>query len=213
MTPTRRHNAFTLIELLIVVAVLALLVSLLLPSLSRAKTMAKAVKAHAELRGITAALTMYRQENGDDLPPTRFSCSSRAAYDLPLELSPYLPVAHANKVDVIRMPDPFTPALDYKYRAPGAAIVNESTILERASKLWVPAGLVRDGDGTDRYHSDRRTCPVRYAVWSMGPDPTASLFDIPGRLPLPPKYWRRGGSDAGVIVHFEDDRGHLHQSP
>lgn len=210
-----RHGmrGFTLIELLVVISILALLVSILLPSLGRAKRLARMVKAHAELRGVTTALAMYRQENRETLPPTRFSCSSRTAYELPIELMDYLPQGRKNGVEIVEMHDPFSPQRTYKYRAVGPAIMNESTILEDAATLWVPADLPGSEAETPRYYRDPEESPIRYAVWSVGPDPNSPKFDVPGHLPLPRKYWLTGPSDTGVIVHFEDAHGLLHCSP
>ena len=208
-----KNRAFTLIELLVVIAIIALLVSILLPSLNRGRVLAKIVKAHAELRGITLAMEMYRHENEQQIPPTRFSCSTRTAYDLPVELMPYLPGARENGVDIVQMPDPFTPDECYKYRAVGPAIMNESTVMENTATLWIPDGFPYAEADTGRYYNDPKTSPVRYAVWSMGPDPTAAIFDIPGRLPVPSKYWLNNGSGAGVIVHYEDAKRRIHMSP
>jgi prepilin-type N-terminal cleavage/methylation domain-containing protein len=208
-----RHNAgFTLLELLVVIAVIALLVGILVPSLAKARTLAKIRKAHAELRGITLAIEMYKQENNDQIPPTRYSCSSRTAYDLPVELTPYLPDDRKNGQDIIQMPDPFTPNECYKYRAVGPAIMNESTILPNAANLWIPDGFPNGDSETGQYYSDPGTSPVRYAVYSMGPDPQTAKFDIPGRLPIPSRYWLKNVSDTGVIVHFEDNNGQIHMS-
>ncbi|NLF30134.1 MAG: type II secretion system protein [Planctomycetes bacterium] len=208
-----RARAFTLIELLVVVAVIALLTGILLPSVNRARRLAKITKAHAELRGITVAMEMYRQVNDDRIPPTRFSCSSRSAYDLPEELGPYLPSGREDGLDVVKMPDPFVPDQTYRYRAVGPAIMNESTVLEDAATLWIPDGFGADQVETGRYHNDPKTSPVLYAVWSMGPVPDSPLFDIPGRLPLPGRYWLRAGSNAGVIVHYQDAGREIHMSP
>jgi len=213
----RNRHAFTLVELLVVVAIVTLLVTILLPSLSRARTLARIAKAHSELRGITIAMVIYRHDNEQRIPPTRFSCSSRAAYDLPVELLPYLPSGRRNTgngaVDVVAMPDPFTPSECYKYRAVGAAIMNESTILEKASTLWVPDGFPHAEAETGKYYNDPEISPVLYAVYSMGPDPRSEKFDVPGRLPVPRRYWLMDSSDTGVIVHFQDAKGEIHMSP
>src|SRR5690554_3397428 len=114
MSRHRNILGFTWIELLMVIAIIALLVSILLPSLAKARTLARITKAHAELRGITLAMEMYKHENQEQIPPTRFSCSSRTAYDLPVELTPYLPGGRKNDLDIVQMPDPFTPTECYK---------------------------------------------------------------------------------------------------
>ncbi len=58
---TRRHyrRGFTILELLVVIAIIGILASLLLPTLSRAKTMASITKCKSNERQMVLALTMY----------------------------------------------------------------------------------------------------------------------------------------------------------
>jgi prepilin-type N-terminal cleavage/methylation domain-containing protein/prepilin-type processing-associated H-X9-DG protein len=65
-----RVRAFTLIELMVVVAIIALLVAILLPSLSRARDRAKAMRCLANLRGIGQGLVLYEQQNNDYVVPS-----------------------------------------------------------------------------------------------------------------------------------------------
>jgi prepilin-type N-terminal cleavage/methylation domain-containing protein len=67
----RRRRAFTLIELLVVLAVIMVLLSMLIPSLARAKELARmAICRQYDKRLCTAAL-MYHQDFGC-LPPPGF---------------------------------------------------------------------------------------------------------------------------------------------
>ncbi len=70
MTPTRR--GFTIIELLVVVSIIGLLVSLLLPSLSRTRKQARSVLCLTHLRELSHGWHMYADENHDISLPGRF---------------------------------------------------------------------------------------------------------------------------------------------
>jgi prepilin-type N-terminal cleavage/methylation domain-containing protein/prepilin-type processing-associated H-X9-DG protein len=61
----RQKRGFTLIELLVVVAIIALLISILVPSLARAKRNAKRAVCASNLHQIGLAIPAYAQDNGD----------------------------------------------------------------------------------------------------------------------------------------------------
>ena len=67
----RRSSAFTLIELLTVISIIALLLAILLPSLSSARQAAKANFCLTHLKGIGNLFAIYLDENESRFPPVR----------------------------------------------------------------------------------------------------------------------------------------------
>lgn len=64
----RKARGFTLIELLVVVAIIALLISILLPSLARARELSKRTVCAANLKGTGNGFATYATANNDDWP-------------------------------------------------------------------------------------------------------------------------------------------------
>jgi len=62
------RRGFTLIELLVVVAIIALLIAILLPSLSRARDMAKRTTCATNLKGQGGSFAVYAAQFNDRLP-------------------------------------------------------------------------------------------------------------------------------------------------
>jgi prepilin-type N-terminal cleavage/methylation domain-containing protein len=67
----QRCRAFTLIEMMVVVAIILILAAMLLPSLSRAKDQANRVTCINNLRQLNYATHMFADDNEDQLPPRR----------------------------------------------------------------------------------------------------------------------------------------------
>lgn len=72
MTQSRKAKAFTLIELLVVISIIAMLISIMMPSLSRARAQAKSVACLARLKEFGNAIAAYEVHSAGSLPPARW---------------------------------------------------------------------------------------------------------------------------------------------
>ncbi len=77
-TEGKHPRAFTLIEMLVVISILTLLVTILVPSLSAAKTHARVAKTKALLHSLNTGLEMFHQDKnvGDDYPPSTWDTTA-----------------------------------------------------------------------------------------------------------------------------------------
>src|SRR4029078_9513951 len=64
----RERAAFTLVELLVVIGIIALLVAMLLPAMNRARESARATQCMSNLKQINLAMLMFANANAGYLP-------------------------------------------------------------------------------------------------------------------------------------------------
>jgi prepilin-type N-terminal cleavage/methylation domain-containing protein len=65
----KKHEGFTLVELLVVISIIALLLAILMPALQRAREHARSVVCAANLKQIGLAIFMYCDANKGKMPP------------------------------------------------------------------------------------------------------------------------------------------------
>ena len=104
-----RRRAFTLVELLVTLGIIALLISILLPSLSQARSNAKKVACLAGLADVGRSFQMYRNAYDDRYPPAAIHPINNdgLAEDDPSRLPPlktFLEVYSDEGMDVLACP-------------------------------------------------------------------------------------------------------------
>jgi len=203
------RRAFTLIELVVVVAIVALLLGILLPVTGKARMQAKVLTVNAELRDIGLALEAYSFDHEGAYPPVRVDCMLGGHfYQLPCELteSGYLPAPPTDSFMAAGVEDRFSRGYTYKYRTVGTLIYNRTTVVEAGAYLWVPDGFPDNEQEDGRTYSSPAESPVSWVLYSEGPN-----FDLDRMkemsYPVPRATWFDPQRQTGVIVRMRLQNG------
>jgi len=111
----QKNRAFTLVELLTVLAIITMLLGLLVPALNTIRTFAKETKQKAQFATVDAALTAYRNDFGDYPPSIGPGPSSQYYYGaqtlcvalLGYDLRGFHPLTNWNNI-----PEAYNPLID-----------------------------------------------------------------------------------------------------
>ena len=78
----RRYPAFTLVELLVVIGIIALLISVLLPTLGKAREASRAANCLSNLRQINTAFILFANDHKGFLPQIGAAGTGAASFDI-----------------------------------------------------------------------------------------------------------------------------------
>lgn len=109
MPQPKRSDAFTLVELLVVISIIGVLVGIFLPVLAGARKSVQKTTCAGNLRQIGIAVQAHRTDNKDTLPKARYMPEPFLSVDddppFPEAMKSYLPGEGGNTNAVYRCPD------------------------------------------------------------------------------------------------------------
>jgi prepilin-type N-terminal cleavage/methylation domain-containing protein len=108
----RRRRAFTLVELLVVIGIIAILIAILLPALQKAREQARIVACASNMRQIGLAMHMYANDNKGWMPPIYKSPTAN-----PPDFRPIVSTTGAANANALGhlLPHPWNPGANTKY--------------------------------------------------------------------------------------------------
>jgi prepilin-type N-terminal cleavage/methylation domain-containing protein/prepilin-type processing-associated H-X9-DG protein len=189
MTSRRRRRAFTLVELLVVIGIIALLVSILMPALSAARAQASRLKCSANLRTIGQTMHQYANDNKGYIPrdyspgePGHIFWAEALAKYL-LKNFPEVPFAQSNrdtvlgpwymKVAVFKCPDHPNPRQPISYVVNGWDKTDATGRTQPAFKVTKFRRSAEVVFATEGHQNRQETTFVYHDVWHVNHLPNA----------------------------------------
>jgi len=186
----KTKKGFTLIELLVVISIIALLLSILMPALTKVKEQARAVVCLSNIKQIGQMFLMYSVDNKDRLTPGHGLKYENQNGLWPNELGPYYQGANDIRICPSAKkghPDPQTDA-DYLGRTFRAASWGN----------WGEFDWIERGDwfsyGQNNYACDAEEDPA----WGVGAGLTSERFPVIN-------YWKKATAKGAINIPLLGD--------
>ncbi len=191
------RRAFTLIELLIVVAIIGILAAIAIPNFQNARIRAKISRVTADLRNIQTAIQMYTTDHGREMIDTvEMTNHGDTAWSVWKQLT--TPVAYMPPSAFV---DPFIPEINPGNSGAANEAVNAGTYQYHNIKYWRENNLQSMGTLADP--------TARYYARSPGPDKWYII------LPMRLYRWMAYNASNGLISTGDvivSDKGILGQN-
>lgn len=160
------HDSFTLIELLIVIAILAILSSLLLPALKAAREKGYSARCTGNLKQQGLAVQQYAGEMDDWMPVSSSEATSAVHYYWRYAIAPYLGIKYLS----------------------GEISVNRNRLCGKTAVFWCEKTILPNADAGSINPSSPYSYGLAASDWAVrgwGKDPTQRkrLNSIKGKSP------------------------------
>jgi prepilin-type N-terminal cleavage/methylation domain-containing protein len=216
-------NGFSLVELLVVISIIAVLLAILFPSLSKARLQARVLVVNYELSQIGLALEAYETANNGNWPATRSDCSALDhMYSLPPELvkGAYITGTKKGKKQYFsNVEDKFYLGHTYKYIAPGPLYDYSGSPFGDQYLCIAKNYPVNSGNMELIKYSDRKTSPVKWTIFSLGPSyPVKEIgtrdwvgFPVDSGFPvLQDSWYGHGKASVGILTRIKTSKNQFY---